>query len=75
MSRRPYPEYFKVEFTGDAQGMEWDGTVSAYSRNQALILATVKAVNEGVNFTTGTHAKVELITDIMTIAEIFKGEL
>lgn len=59
MPRKLYPEKYKVEFTGDAQGMEWEGTIDAMNKTQAVVLAAVKAGSEGVYFSTGTWVHCE----------------
>lgn len=41
------PVMFKVEFSGDTQGMSWNGEVEACSRDQAIFLAAAKATEDG----------------------------
>ena len=56
---RSYPIAYYAEFTGDAPSSEWVGTVNAMYRTQAVILATVKAHDEGTTFSENTHVYVD----------------
>jgi hypothetical protein len=53
------PVMFKVHFTGDGQGMEWENEVEACSRDQAIALAAAKATEDGVFLGIATRAVVE----------------
>lgn len=58
MSRRNYPVRFHVEFTGDSPSLCWEGDVDALSRDQAIILGTARARDEGTLFTNESRVRV-----------------
>jgi hypothetical protein len=59
MPRKRYPDSYRVEFTGDAQGMEWEGEVKAMNKTQAVAIAAAKAASEGVHLSTATWIRCE----------------
>jgi hypothetical protein len=58
MPRNLYPVRFYVEFTGDAALCEWEGFVSAKSRDAAIAVAASRARDEGVLFVENTHVRI-----------------